>query len=343
MAFTKPLWETDPFSFLINQKFPALVSLADEELRRISPELENQYRDAECHSREYFLELCAMDWATMQALLREEKSKVIRQNVETAIRLDESRFFNESFAALDLDHWSKISYWTADEAVALSLEKDPRVVTWDAIEEYATQSVFVFVFAERRELVRRAIEAGQLMERNTPPAFLAWALRTRFYMPIALVEAVSSLGNQIADWKTEYDRLVAFVNDQSQRTEATQAQLEQQREAAFDALLSLNNDYVELMQKHEVMEQELLAIRESAKPSPEKPMHAKERESLLKLIIGMAMKGYGHDPKASRSSTAKEIASDLALADIPLDEDTVRKYLNEARELLPGDETEQKR
>jgi hypothetical protein len=259
--------------------------------------------------------------------------------------LDGNRFFNESFAQADLEHRSKISYWTADEAVALSLGKDPRIVTWDAIEEYAAQSVFVFAFAERRELVQRAIQAGQLMERNTPPYFLAWALRTRFYMPLPLVEAVSSLGNQIADWKTEYDRLVAYVNDESQRTEATKAQLEQQRKVAFDALLSLNNDYVELTQKYEVVEQELIAFREGqrAESPSEKPMHAKERESLLKLIIGMAIKGYGHDPKAARSPTAKEVAGDLALHDIPLDEDTVRKYLAEARQLLPGDETEQNR
>lgn len=74
-----------------------------------------------------------------------------------------------------------------------------------------------------------------------------------------------------------------------------------------------------------------------------KEVHARERESLLKLIIGMAIKGYGHDPKAARSPTAKEIAGDLALHGIPLDEDTVRKYLAEAKELLPGDETERNR
>ncbi|TAN09206.1 MAG: hypothetical protein EPN45_07990 [Rhizobiaceae bacterium] len=345
MTFTKPLWETDPFRFLINQKFPALIAYADEELRRISPELENCYCEAERLSHAYFLDLCAMDSAALHALLAEEKAKVIKQHIETTMLLDSRRFFNESFAEADLDHWSKISYWTTDEAVALSLGKDPRIVTWDTIEDYAAQSVFVFVFAERQELIRRAIEAGQLRERNTPPFFLAWALRTRFYMPVPLVEAVSILGNQIADWKTEYDRLVAFVNDQSQRTEATKAELEQQREAAFDALLSLNNDYVELMQKHEVMEQELIACREggNANSTPAKTMHAKERESLLKMIIGMALKGYGHDPRVSRSGTAKEIASDLAIAGLPLDEDTVRKYLNKAKQLLPGDETEQNR
>ncbi len=77
-------------------------------------------------------------------------------------------------------------------------------------------------------------------------------------------------------------------------------------------------------------------------PAP-KEIHARVRESLLKLIIGMAIGGYGYDPKVSRSPTAKDIASDLELHGVSLDEDTVRKYLAEAKELLPGDEAEQKR
>jgi hypothetical protein len=43
----------------------------------------------------------------------------------------------------------------------------------------------------------------------------------------------------------------------------------------------------------------------------------RERESLLKLIIGMAVKGYGHDPKASRNTTTKDIAGDLRLIGLP--------------------------
>lgn len=58
----------------------------------------------------------------------------------------------------------------------------------------------------------------------------------------------------------------------------------------------------------------------------------------MKLVIGMAIKGYGYDPKSGRSPFAKDVAGDLALIGLPLDEDTVRKYLAEAKELLPRDE-----
>ncbi|WP_305989284.1 hypothetical protein [Roseibium sp. MMSF_3544] len=80
--------------------------------------------------------------------------------------------------------------------------------------------------------------------------------------------------------------------------------------------------------------------QQSGKTLQEKHLATRERESLLKLVISMAIGGYGYDPKASRSSTAKDIASDLQQIGLSLDEDTVRKYLKEAKGLLPGDLTE---
>jgi hypothetical protein len=85
----------------------------------------------------------------------------------------------------------------------------------------------------------------------------------------------------------------------------------------------------------------ILKSEVSGRDAAPKEIPTRERDGLLKLVIGMAIGGYGYDPKVGRSSTARDIASDLASRGIPLDEDTVRKYLAEARELLPGDETEQ--
>lgn len=56
----------------------------------------------------------------------------------------------------------------------------------------------------------------------------------------------------------------------------------------------------------------------------------KERNSLLKLVLGMAMGAYRYNSSDIRSETAKEIAGDCANAGIKIDEDTVRKYLREA-------------
>ncbi|MDR5755598.1 hypothetical protein [Caballeronia sp. LZ035] len=57
----------------------------------------------------------------------------------------------------------------------------------------------------------------------------------------------------------------------------------------------------------------------------------KERQAMLKLIIGLAMGGYRLDPDAPRNSHAKEMRIDLERAGVPLDDATIKKYLDEAR------------
>jgi hypothetical protein len=62
----------------------------------------------------------------------------------------------------------------------------------------------------------------------------------------------------------------------------------------------------------------------------------RERDSLLKMVIGMAVKGYGYNPLVKRSEQVTEIASDLEKVGVPLDADTVRKWLKAGAELLPA-------
>jgi hypothetical protein len=86
-----------------------------------------------------------------------------------------------------------------------------------------------------------------------------------------------------------------------------------------------------------------LARFKSTMPGPvnkligEKTIGTSERNTLLKLVIGMAINGYKHDPVASKSNATKEIADDLASLGIGLHPDTVRKYLKQASDaVLPG-------
>ena len=61
-----------------------------------------------------------------------------------------------------------------------------------------------------------------------------------------------------------------------------------------------------------------------------------KEESFLKIVIAMAVRGYGFDPSASKSPISKQIADDAALLGISIDEDTVRKYLKLSADLLPS-------
>jgi hypothetical protein len=70
--------------------------------------------------------------------------------------------------------------------------------------------------------------------------------------------------------------------------------------------------------------------------SPEKPessLAGKERTTALQLIIGMAMTKYNYRP-GIRSAIPKQIAQDLERLGLQTTDDTVRKFLNNAHELV---------
>ena len=69
--------------------------------------------------------------------------------------------------------------------------------------------------------------------------------------------------------------------------------------------------------------------------STEKTLGTRERDTLLKLVIGMAVAGYKYNPKASKNAAVSDIASDLERLGIAVSDDTVRKWLSEAAEFLP--------
>jgi hypothetical protein len=76
---------------------------------------------------------------------------------------------------------------------------------------------------------------------------------------------------------------------------------------------------------------------ESATPEENKPLRERERNTLLRIIIGMAVRGYGYDPDAARGDIPKTIANDLRDLGLECSDQTVREKLKEARDLLPGD------
>jgi len=71
------------------------------------------------------------------------------------------------------------------------------------------------------------------------------------------------------------------------------------------------------------------------KPS-KKEVSTRERDTLYKIIIGMAIRGYAYKPKAQRNNAIADIVRDLEHLGIPVSDDTVRKYIKEAAELLDG-------
>jgi hypothetical protein len=72
----------------------------------------------------------------------------------------------------------------------------------------------------------------------------------------------------------------------------------------------------------------------NASPDKDPKMNPKEKESLLKMIIAMAINGYAFDPHEKKSVIPVGIVEDVDRLGLSIDADTVRKWLKEAAALL---------
>ncbi|MBB3408025.1 hypothetical protein FHT87_001928 [Rhizobium sp. BK316] len=328
-----PAWERDPIGFVIDRLFPDQRIFANQEYWNTYPEHKQRYEVAK-DAADRFIDTLgkSLSIERFNEILEEQIQKFLEEQIEMANRLDASRFFNKRIAEANWDYWSKISYWTPEEAAAISFGKEPNLVNLQSLRPYATNSIFVGSFCAQMELIRRATEAGQLLEKNTPEFFIAWALRTGFQMHPKAIEAVQARGRQIADWKTEFDTLATFLESLVVEHDRTETELRMQVDQAQGELSSIRDAALALLEENTELHAKLAEL--SSEPGNQKPTPPRERESMLKMILAMAMKKYQFDPTKLKNSATTNIAGAVTEIGLRIDEDTVRKFLNEAKVLL---------
>jgi hypothetical protein len=258
-------------------------------------------------------ELSAKPPEELQELVDQERAKERRELTARAEREERERFFNQSDARADFEHWSKAAHWTLDEAIALSFGKAPERVNWKKIEPFVQISRFAVEYQRRRDLALRALQWSQVYDPVLPGIFLAWAKRTDLSYPPELEAAVTARGVQVADWKKLFDELRA----RCERDNEQWAQIVAEKNATIERLADRLN---------ELQQAGAGGTPAVPQPPPEKSIGARERESLLKLVIGIAVGGYGYDPNAPRSPQPSDI-------DRALPTGTLAPFL---RDLSPG-------
>jgi hypothetical protein len=320
----------DPIEYLVERRFPATKALG------IPPSISSRggsisYADREKRLAEidaYEQELRNKAPAELQALCDAERRKETLEAIAKAERDERERFFNRPHVKADFAYWSKVAYWTLDEATALSFGKAPEVVDWKHVEPYTQVSPFAREYERLRQLTLRAKGAKQLSDPTYPGPYLAWAKRNEISIPAELEEAVKARGHQIADWQSLYENL----KSRSENNESEYQKLCEEHLQMINDVIAQRDDL-----------QARLTAYESASPASSaqgRPLSTRERDSLLSLIIGMAVAGYAYDPSQKRSDKTAEIAGDLEKAGVALDVDTVRKWLKEATQLLPPKDAE---
>ncbi len=282
-----------------------------------------QRQEIKNQAKRYEEELLALPSAELTALVEQEQKKAIELAQLRRDREEQERFFNQPYVNADFVHWSKAAHWTLDEAVALSFGKAPENVKWASVKPLVQISAFAAQYARIRDLTLRAKAWKQLYDPVLPTIFLAWAKRTDISYPAELEKQLTARGLQVADWKSLYDELKKKHDDYTAVAKACVAELNGDVERLTRELTESRERQAELARAME------------ASAANEKPLGTRERDTLLRLIIGMAVSGYGYNPRAIRSDTVTEIVSDLDKQGLHLDPDTVRKWLRVAAESLP--------
>jgi hypothetical protein len=240
----------------------------------------------------------------LEALSPYELTKLFLKEQAQSI-FDEHRF-NSPSAQANFDYWSSLPHWTVDEAIALSFGKAPEQVNWATIEGLVDRSTFAVEYSRRRELTTRAAVGKQLGDPLIPGAFVAWAKQIGIALPVDLKDAVEARGFKMPDWEALRASLEATIAERDATIEAAHRELEELRRLVASAAAA------------------------------DEELDPRERNSLVALVIGMAIGGYGYVPDPDKNSEVPgQIANDLAGRGLSLSLKTIRKYLDEGTDLMP--------
>lgn len=110
---------------------------------------------------------------------------------ERGLRIEKLKLM--AYLAPDFKYWSKLSYWTNDEAIALLFSRDPEIITPHIlkIERGSPLKIdFLVEYKNLRDLIARGVEVGEIGVRNAPVVFLEWAEKRGLDIPEKLWEPV---------------------------------------------------------------------------------------------------------------------------------------------------------
>ncbi|HOY76685.1 MAG TPA: hypothetical protein PLH23_10360 [Hyphomonadaceae bacterium] len=297
----------------------------------------------------------AVEAKTYRDLLKRLPEEQIRQTfqerlrelvplAEEAIEDRESvLFFNQPNAVADYEYWARFPFWSLRDAVALTLGRDPGVVHWQAFErEAATATLFAARYRRLGDLVHASIQARKLSQPIEPAPYLQWCHRMGLVLPEGLIAAVEDQHGRAFDWMNAALRISELheqaLNDNQAWADAYENELAdhaatRQHLSALDLFVSQVLEQQNAERAEHAAEIEALR-REQAAAAP-KELKTRERESLLKLFIAAVMDSHGYDPLATRSPIPGELVAATERLGIPLSDETVRKFLKMAAELLP--------
>ena len=123
--------------------------------------------------------------------------------IEQGMRCDQDMFFSQNPALMDdtrWDNWLRLARWTEEEAVGLSLDKDPDIVSSESIQNQQRDndlpSPFLEEYQQRMRQLKRAIEDREELTPLRPASFMSWAVSAYKDLPARFIEMTSDNARQ---------------------------------------------------------------------------------------------------------------------------------------------------
>ncbi len=302
----------DPIEYLMRRKFPEEKgdNFVKDIIRNLSlPSSDHLTRDY--NSQElYYLELIKKPKMEIQNLVNHEKLKEEHEK---------GFFFDRPSAEADFQEWYRMPNWSLEEALALSLGKNPKKVNPDSLDNYSNynnnfnsthkSSSLYKEYKLRMETLIRYINSKKISAHPTPLEFINWLQENDFSIPKELEKLVYERWGKPVDLQSQYKQLKI----ENQKIKETLEIQEKQLTELLKEKQILNNDINRLSQSFSV----------------------RERESMVKLIVVMAVSEYKYNPKAQRNKAVSNILQDFKRLGLSLDRTTILKFLHDGIELLP--------
>lgn len=305
----------DPIAYLVKRRF-LLFGIPPMAVR-------NSGKQTSSHNQEeaeaYKATLESKSKAEIEQLVAEERRAEIEEKKRRLEAEERGRFFHQPHARADFDHYCRCSYWTLDEAVALSFGKNPEIVNWKTVAPLVAMSAFAHQYGRLRDLAMRAVSSQQLFERMYPTTFLAWARQTGISVDANLTARALASGIPLKGWRDLYEDLAATYK--ADQTERARQQVELGRAE----------------QRIATLEQALAdATKRQEQAIATKTLGTRERENLQLIAFLGAVKGYGYDPQL-KTEAARNMEADTDKLGMRFTDDRIRHHLKEGFERLPPD------
>ncbi len=305
----------DPIEFLVNRKYPdfPFLTVLKKQGKEINPEQKERYTKADAYQKV----LRSKTTEEIAELYKNEQRKWFSEmelkNEMALQRLLEAR--------ADYGIWSKVAYWTLDEAISLSFGLNPNIVNWETIKSHINTSPFAKKYEEIRFLAYRAKIAQQLGDPTLPESFIVWAKDNEIEFPEELEEKIIARGGNTESWKTRYKEL---FEKYKKRTE--------EYEELLNLNISSNKEIEDLRnQLNEIKERDK---RKEINKQPNNTSGVTRSRNVARICFAAVCIdkfNWDEDPSAVGKIRTR-ILNNVMNGKVKGDDETIRGYLEKGRE-----------